>query len=221
VFVTSPSSSSPLEPDRKCGAFASYRLKIPAFQKPDRGLHGGAPWVVWRRVLRVDPDGPARSAARPRLPPVEDDPATSPGCDRRIVRSRHAGRLAFAHPCSTAHAASCARESKPSLVRMFETWLSAVRSLMTRASAMLRLDRPRATRPATGAREDSTGPPRRVPPVVSLTQEHRPLPARPPGRLPRVPPGRPPRLSRTQSRPGPPGRTPGRAGSARARLATT
>ena len=47
-------------------------------------------------------------------------------------------------PCSAAQTATCARELKPSLFRMWTTWLAAVPSVMTSASAICRLVSPRA-----------------------------------------------------------------------------
>jgi hypothetical protein len=51
-------------------------------------------------------------------------------------------------PSSTAHAAICAREVKPSLTRMCSTWVSAVRCEMTSFDAICLLLKPRATSPA-------------------------------------------------------------------------
>src|SRR2546430_1851401 len=51
--------------------------------------------------------------------------------------------------CAATHAATCAREWKPSLLRICSTCPSAVRSEITRRSAISRLENPWATRSAT------------------------------------------------------------------------
>src|SRR3954470_14644366 len=69
---------------------------------------------------------------------------TSPRRRQHRVYAR-AGQV---RPLSTAQAATCAREAKPSLVRMLVTCLATVAGLITSSSAMPLLLRPRAIRRA-------------------------------------------------------------------------
>ena len=52
-------------------------------------------------------------------------------------------------PCSTANSAACVRLVRPSLARMFETWVRAVRSAIPSSAAIALFDRPRATQART------------------------------------------------------------------------
>ncbi|OYD60758.1 hypothetical protein BDB13_5637 [Rhodococcus sp. OK302] len=101
--------------------------------------------------------GPSRPAGAAPPGPGVSTPTTVPGSPptegqkwpptNRAVRARTQARPF--RDCSTTHAAICAREVKPSLLRMCSTWPCAVRGEITNVVAICLLVRPSATRSAT------------------------------------------------------------------------
>ena len=61
-----------------------------------------------------------------------------------VVRARSSLIEGRSTSCWTARSAACVRLESPSLARMFDTWVRAVRSVMPRSSAIARFESPRA-----------------------------------------------------------------------------
>ena len=100
------------------------------FAGPRAVRRAGRSAIVWN-----SPDSSACWAAH--IAPVSRVPWTKTMTARRRADDDDAGRRAsgFGHgprsrPCSTANNAACVRLVRPSLARMFETWVRAVRSAM-------------------------------------------------------------------------------------------
>src|SRR5262245_25639283 len=135
-----------LEPEVGAAGAAAEVAELPApgVGRPGDAAHGREEAIAGRLAeLRVeeDPDHVAVVLVAEQKDVDCHEPfLPSMNCGSGRIRARGGQRQAIsrdgATPCSTAQAAIWARETTPSLLRMFWTWVSAVRSAITSMSAI-------------------------------------------------------------------------------------